>query len=328
MKWLLLLLLACAASSHAKWLSEQQSIMGTEVRVTLWHADSATAAQAMTAAMAAMQRIDQTYSPYISSSALAQINEHAATRAVEVTPEMAMLLERSLHYSELSDGAFDITFASVGWYYDYRNKKQPAAEQKQALLPAINYQYLQFDAAKGTVRFAHPNVRIDLGGIAKGYAVDQAIAALQRFDIAHATVSAGGDSRLLGDKLGRPWLIGIKHPRAQPDNPEHVVLNMPLDNTAVSTSGDYERFFIDQQSGKRVHHIINPKTGDSAQGLMSVTVLGPTALATDALSTTVFVLGVERGLALINRLQGFDCVLIDADGQVHYSDGLAPPSAP
>lgn len=325
MKWLLLLLLVCAGNSHAQWLSEQRAIMGTEVRVTLWHADPAKGAQAMAAAMAAMQRIDQTYSPYISSSALAQVNANAAVQPVEVTPEMAMLLERSLHYSEISDGAFDITFASVGWYYDYRNKKQPALEQKEALLPAINYKLVQFDAATSHVHFAHPNVRIDFGGIAKGYAVDQAIAALQRLGVAHATVSAGGDSRLLGDKLGRPWLIGIKHPRAAPDNPDEVVLNMPLDNVAVSTSGDYERFFIDQQSGKRVHHIINPKTGESAQELMSATVLGPVALATDALSTTVFVLGVERGLALINQLPDYDCVLIDAQGRVHYSEGLAPP---
>lgn len=322
---LLLVLMVYSSNSQAQWLTQVRAIMGTEVTMTLWSEDHAQGQKAITAAMAEMRRIDQTFSPYIETSELAQLNGNAALRAMPVSPELAMLIRRSLHFSELSDGAFDITFASLGWFYDYRQRKQPSAEQKQTLLPAINYRFLQFDPTAPSLRYKHPNVRIDLGGIAKGYAVDRAIAVLQSMGVEHATVSAGGDSRLLGDKLGRPWLIGIKNPRPGAHQPEDVVLTMPLDNVAVSTSGDYERFFIDEQTGTRVHHIINPKTGESADELMSVTVLGPVALDTDALSTTVFVLGVERGLGLINQLDQFDCVLIDRKGHVHYSRGLMEP---
>ena len=301
--------------------------MGTEVTVTLWHDDRVQGQKAIAAAMAEMRRIDHAFSPYIETSELAQINAKAAASVTPVSSELAMLVGRSLHFSELSEGAFDITFASLGWYYDYRQHKQPSVEQKQTLLPAINYRFLQLDPAAPSLHFKHPNVRIDLGGIAKGYAVDRAIALLQEMGVNHATVSAGGDSRLLGDKLGRPWLIGIKNPRPGAHQPENVVLTMPLDNVAVSTSGDYERFFIDEQTGTRVHHIINPKTGESADELMSATVLGPVALDTDALSTTVFVLGVERGLQLINQLDQYDCILIDKRGRVHYSRGLQAPES-
>src|SRR5690606_4700364 len=118
------------------------------------------------------------------------------------------------------------------------------------------------------------------------------------------------------------WLVGIKNPRADPNSKAEPIIYLPLADTAVSTSGDYERYFIDEESGERVHHIINPKTGASANGVISVTVLADKGLDSDPLSTTVFVLGVESGLNLVNGLQGVDCVVIDADGQVHYSAGL------
>ena len=300
--------------------------MGTEVKVTLWASDAEQGQQAINDVMTEMRRIDQTFSPYIETSELARVNQFAAQHPVTVSPELAKLLQRSLYYSDLSQGAFDITFASVGWFYDYRQHQQPTTEQKKQLLSAINYHNLQFDAQKSTLRFSNENVRIDLGGIAKGYAVDRAVEILQKRGIKHATVSAGGDSRLLGDKRGRPWLIGIKNPRPSETQPQDVVLTMPLDDVAVSTSGDYERFFIDEKTGQRVHHIMNPKTGDSARELMSVTILGPQGMDTDALSTTVFVLGTQRGIDLINQLPQFDCVVIAADGKVHYSQGLMPPT--
>src|SRR5690606_39073535 len=121
----------------------------------------------------------------------------------------------------------------------------------------------------------HPDIRIDLGGIAKGYAVDRAAEILRGYGVEHATVSAGGDSRLMGDKNGRPWIVGIKNPRAEDDKDALPVIRLPLTDTAVSTSGDYERYFVDEATGERIHHIINPKTGRSATGVISVTVLGP-----------------------------------------------------
>jgi thiamine biosynthesis lipoprotein len=135
----------------------------------------------------------------------------------------------------------------------------------------------------------------------------------------HASLSAGGDSRVLGDKRGRPWLVGIKNPRA-----DAVAISLPLDNVAVSTSGDYERYFI-ADSGERVHHIINPRTGKSTSGVNSVTIIGPQGFDTDPLSTSVFVMGPEKGLALINKLPGFDAVIITSQGKVLYSQGLENP---
>lgn len=316
-----------APAARGEWLHDQQSIMGTEVSVTLWQENAKAGRAAIAAVMAEMHRIDATYSPYIETSALARVNARAAKAPVDLSLEFSHLVDRSLYYSKLSNGAFDITFASIGWYYDYRAKKQPDGGQQKALLPAVNYRYLQYDRQHHTLAFGHPDVRIDLGGIAKGYAVDQAVGILRRHGITHASVSAGGDSRLLGDRRGRPWLIGIKNPRQKHAEDKTVVLTMPLNDVAVSTSGDYERYFIDERSGERVHHILNPKTGRSASEVISVTVLGPIGMDTDALSTTVFVLGVRQGLKLLEGLPGFDGVIIDAAGKVHYSKGLQPPEA-
>lgn len=321
---LMVLLLLCCTQVRAEWFSETRAIMGTDVRVTLWHDRPEQAQQAIRAVMAEMQRIDDTYSPYREHSDLARINAQAAHQSMPLSPEFVHLVKRSLHFSALSGGAFDITFASLGWHYDYRAGQQPDTDRQQALLPAINYRLLNLDEAQGQLRFGHPDMRIDLGAIAKGYAVDRSIDILQRLGIRHASVSAGGDSRLLGDRMGRPWLIGIKNPRQSSADARDVVLTMPLSDLAISTSGDYERYFMDDQ-GQRVHHILNPRTGRPAEELISVTVLGPVATDTDAVSTAVFVLGVARGLALLNSLPDFDGVLIDKQGVVHYSAGLQTP---
>lgn len=321
---LLVVLLACVSLPlQAKWHGDEQDIMGTKVSVALWLDDDTKAEQAVAAAMAEMRRIDEHFSPYIETSELYRANQLApkasAQKPLVISPELAAIIDKSLYYSRLSDGAFDITFASLARYYDYRNKLSPSEQQREELLPAINYRLIHLDSQRHTVWFGHPKVYIDLGGIAKGYAVDKAIEIVQSFGVKHASVTAGGDSRVIGDKLGRPWLVGIKNPRA-----DAVAITLPLEDVAVSTSGDYERYFINEQ-GERVHHIINPRTGKSTNGVNSVTIIGPLGFDTDPLSTTVFVMGAEKGLALINRLPGFDAVIITSEGKVLYSKGLMPP---
>ena len=308
-------------SAHSEWVSDTQGIMGTEVSVTLWHQDQAKGQHAVSMVMAEMRRIDAALSPYKEDSELSKINRNAYEQSQVLSQELAMLIDKSLFYSKVSNGAFDITFASLAQYYDYREKTQPNTWQREESLPAINYQWLEFDKTARTLKFRHEKVRIDLGGIAKGYAVDQGVAILESLGIEHASVSAGGDSKILGDRRGRPWVIGIKNPRGA-KNSDETVLKLPLADVALSTSGDYERFFIDEQSGQRIHHILNPKTGHSAKEVMSVSVLGDRGADTDPLSTTIFVLGVEDGLALINKVPNFDAVIIDIEGKVHYSDGL------
>ncbi|MCB1646127.1 MAG: FAD:protein FMN transferase [Pseudomonadales bacterium] len=321
---LLALLLPFAAA--ADWYHEEQAIMGTSVSVTLWADSPVTGKQAIAAVMDEMRRVDSTLSSYKPQSDLSYINQHAWDHPVTITPEMVRLLDKSLWYSRLSDGAFDISFASVGQQYDYRTGKQPSDAERKVLQRAIDYRLITLDQQSGTVALGHPDMRIGLGGIAKGYAVDRAIAQLQALGVAHANVSAGGDSRILGDKLGEPWLVGIRNPRAA-DPEKSVAIVIPLADAAISTSGDYERFFFDPDTEERVHHIINPKTGRSASGVTSVSIIGPDGFDTDPLSTTVFIMGVTEGLALIERLADFECVIIDAAGEVHYSTGLQTPAA-
>lgn len=319
------LLAALSSPAQAEWLSLDDEAMGTTVGVELWHADATTARDAAQAVINEMHRVDQAFSPWIENSQLSRLNRRALTNPQPVSPELEYLLERSLFYSHLTGGAFDITFASVGRYYDFRAKQKPSDEVRREVLPAVDYRRILLDKRKHTVSFTHPEVQVDLGGIAKGYAVDQAIKILQEYGVEHASVSAGGDSRVLGDRRGRPWMIGIKKPRSLPGDDEPAIV-LPLQDAAVSTSGDYERYFIDPETGQRVHHILNPRTGQSAEGPVSVTVIGRHGIDTDALSTSVFVLGVVEGLALINGLPGFDCIIVDSQGQVHYSDGLIDPT--
>lgn len=323
MRLLIPLLLLLATSVQAKWYGDTQDVMGTRVSVTFWLEDEAKAAEALVAVMAEMHRIDQHFSPYIASSELSRANQQAvlatAEKPLAISAELTRLIDKSLYYSQLTDGAFDITFASLARYYDYRKKLTPSEAQRAALLPAINYRLIHLDKQHRTLWFEHPQLYIDLGGIAKGYAVDRGIDILRGYGIAHASLSAGGDSRVLGDKRGRPWLVGIKNPRA-----DAVAISLPLDNVSVSTSGDYERYFI-ADNGERVHHIINPRTGKSTSGVNSVTIIGPLGFDTDPLSTSVFVMGPEKGLALINQLPGFDAVIITSQGKVLYSQGLIDP---
>lgn len=312
-------------SSNAAWHYDNQAIMGTQISLSFWHEDEAVATKAISQVMEEMHRIDYALSPYKEDSELSSVNRNAAQMPQTISDELSFLIDKSLFFGNLSGGAFDITFASVGRYYDYRNSKQPDNKQRDKLLEAINYKHVHLDKNKSLLSFSHSHVYIDLGGVAKGYAVDRAANILRVLGVQHATISAGGDSRVIGDKKGKPWMIGIKNPRQNPGESE-TLIRMPLQDVAISTSGDYERFFIDEQTGERVHHILNPKTGTSVKGVVSVTILGNHGVDTDPLSTTVFVLGVEKGLALVNRLPEFDCVIIDSSGKAHYSNGLIDPT--
>jgi thiamine biosynthesis lipoprotein len=193
---------------------------------------------------------------------------------------------------------------------------RPSDEQLAQARQAIGHQHLLLDPLARTLRFAREGMRIDLGGFAKGHAVDNATAILRSHGIANAWVAAGGDSRVIGDRRGRPWTIGVRDPRRAGE----VVAVLPLEDVAISTSGDYERYF--EEGGVRHHHLIDPKTGTSPRSLRSVTILAPDGLTAEALSKSVFVLGVEQGLRLVESLAGVDAVLVDAEGVLHCSSGL------
>jgi thiamine biosynthesis lipoprotein len=304
----------------ADWHKAQRDIMGTRITVELWNDDAMLVQQCMDNVFAEMHRIDELMSPWKEDSELALLNREASSHPVKIGKELFRLIEQSQKISELSGGAFDITFASVGYLYDYREGVRPSDEEIADKIDAINYRHIRLDQKQNTVAFDKEGVRIDLGGIAKGYAVDNGIRLLKECGITNALVSAGGDTRLLGDRGGRPWMTGIQHPRKRPG----VAVVLPLSDAAISTSGDYERFFID--NGERHHHIISPKTGKSVSETISATVIGPESIMTDALSTTLFILGAEKGMALIETLPDFDAIIIDSGGEMHYSKGLLPPT--
>jgi thiamine biosynthesis lipoprotein len=303
----------------AEWHERTEAIMGTRIYVEVWSEDATKGEAGIDAVMADMRRIDMLMSHYKPESQLSQINARAAQEPVQVDPELFDLIKLSTHYSIITEGAFDITYASVGHLYDFPHHVKPTEAQIVAALPGVNWRNMLLDPEHHTVRFEHQGMRIDLGGIGKGYAVDHSIGILQARGFQHALVTAGGDSRIIGDRMGRPWVIGIRNP----DDKDKVVTRIPIVNSAMSTSGDYERFF--DEGGVRYHHIIDPRTGHSASKVRSATILGPTATETDGMSKTAFVLGPEKALEIINRLPRYDAIFVTPEGKILYSNGLAPP---
>ncbi len=309
--------LATSTFAHASWHSKSAGIMGTNIHAEVFHENEEIAKIALNAVMIEMERINQLMSPYIDTSELSKVNASAAITPVKISKELFDLLQLSAEISVLTSGAFDITFASIGYLYDYKTKKRPTQHQINALLNAISYKHVVLDDVELTVYFSHPDVKIDLGGIAKGHAVDTSIEKLKALGIKHALVTAGGDTKLIGDRLGKPWIVGIRDPR----NSDKQAVVIPLENTAMSTSGDYERYF--EEDGVRYHHILSPKTGGSSDEVQSVSIISDESVYNDALSTAVFVMGLEDGLGLIDSLPNYEAIVMDSHRRMHYSKGLA-----
>lgn len=308
--------LSAPVLAQGSWMRREQAIMGTAVSVELWAVDRPRGEAAMAAVMGEMQRIDHAMSPHRADSELACINRDAARLPVPLSEEMFDLIARAIEFSKLSRNAFDITFASAGALYDYRAGIAPDEPALRLAVAAIGWRKLALDPVLRTLRFARPGMRIDLGGFAKGHAVDTSCALLARHGIRHAIVSAGGDSRVIGDRRGRPWSVAIRDPRCA----DGTVALLPLEDVAISTSGDYERYF--ERDGVRHHHLIDPATGRSPSHVRSVTILAPDGLTAEALSKTVFVQGVQAGLRTVESVPGADAVVVDAQGALHFSSGL------
>lgn len=303
----------------AEWYGQAIDLMGTRVSVELWHEDAAVGERLVGQVLDEYRHIDRDMSTYRSDSLLSAVNRSAATGPVPLGEELFGLIGRALELSAASAGAFDISYESIGYLYDFRARQRPDDAQIASGLGAVDYRRILLDPERRTVRFGVPGMRINLGGIAKGYAVERAAGMLRDAGVRHALLNAGGDTRVLGDRRGQPWIVGIRHPRLD----DAVVTRLPLVNEAISTSGDYERFF--EEDGERYHHIINPDTGRPSEGILSATVIGPDATLTDGLSTSAFVLGVQRGIALLETFAGYELVIVDTAGGLYYSSGLTPP---
>jgi thiamine biosynthesis lipoprotein len=317
---LIALLVGAAGPAHAEWVRRiTDGIMGTRITVELWADDTAKGDAAIDAVLDEMRHVDDSMSTYKPTSEVSRVNANAAAAPMPISKELFDLLVTAKQYSVITDGAFDITYASVGYLYDFRKHQRPDEQQIKQALPAVDYRHLQLDARKQTVHFSQPGVRIDLGGIAKGYSVDRGIDVLKSLGFTRAYVSAGGDSRIIGDRFGKPWMVGIRDPRK---GAGEVITRIPLVDAAISTSGDYERFF--EEDGVRYHHIIDPHTGHSASKVRSATIIGQAAVRTDGLSKTAFVLGPDEAMKIYNRIDDIDAIIVKLDGTVIYSKGIEP----
>lgn len=297
-------------------VSENRALMGTEVIIKAVGNDRPKMEQAVEAAFEEISRLEQMMSNFIPSSELSRINQEAGKAPVPVSRELLSVIKKSLYFSDLTGGTFDISFASVGKLWDFRAGIMPTPEAVAKQLPFVNYRKIRLNEKDSTVFLPDSEMEIGLGGIGKGYAVDRAMAVLAKAGIRDAVVMAGGDMLVKGKKGKDLWRVGLR----DPDDKNKILAVLPLEDQAVSTSGDYERFFI--KDGVRYHHIIDTRTGYPARLCRSVTLLARDATTTDGLTKGVFILGPDQGMGLIERIRGVEGIIIDAQGKMHLSSGL------
>jgi len=293
---------------------QSRMIMGTSVEITVSQTDSQRAEEATAAAFREVQRMDRLMSHYRQGSEVSQITRHAGEKETAVSPETLEVIERALYFSRLSGGAFDITIGPVFRLWNFREGKIPEEKSLQENLKKVDYRKIKVDRIKSSVYLEGRGMELDLGAIAKGYAVDRAAAVLRQAGVENFLVSAGGDLTVSGAKgKGMPWSIGIRHPRL----PSELLAQLRPVQAAVATSGDYEKFFL--KGGERYHHILTPATGLPARECQSVTIMAPSAMDADALATSIFVLGPKEGFALLERLPDVHAIIVDRRGSVLLS---------
>ena len=298
--------------------------MGTHLAFAAYTTPAVDAAKtrvAFDAAIAEIKRVEALMTTWKPDSEISKINAAAGKDAVHVSDEVFAIVKESVHASEISEGTFDITFQTLHglWKFDEDLDAHPPKEADvKARLPFLGYKKIQLDEAKRTVRLENAKTQIGLGGIAKGYAVDKAVKVLEQAGLASFFVQAGGDLFARGKKPdGAPWTAGIRDPRG-PDN--KYFARLAISDHAFSTAGDYERSYV--VGGRRYHHIIDPRTGMPATASRSVTIWAPNALLADEIDDAVFILGPEKGLRLVESLDGVGAVIVDAKNNVWVSERL------
>lgn len=295
-------------------------LMGTLVEMKIMAEDVSAAKAAMYEAFIEMSRVEHLLSAHIEESEIARVNAHASQQPVPVSAETFAILERAISFSEKCDGMFDISIGAVSevWGFNEENREiqVPATDTLDSLLTQVDYRAIELNPTDTTVVLAKPGAKLDLGGIAKGYAIDRAAAVLKQLGVKHFMINAGGDIFAGGSKYGDiKWSVGVKHPR----QPDELFAKMEMEDYAVATSGDYERYaMID---GKRYHHILNPQTGYPSRHCQSVTVVAPTAEIADALATYLFVVGYDAYMA--EKPFPIHFMVIEENGQLRVDPVLA-----
>jgi thiamine biosynthesis lipoprotein len=293
--------------------------MGNRFEFTACHCDESLCKESVIAAIQEVRRIEKLMTTYSEDSYTAQINQHAGLVPVIVPEELAQLIVRSKKISQLTDGAFDISYGSIDkdyWNFNTKMESLPDPKTAQAATQLVNYQNILVDETLSTVFLKKKGMRIGFGGIGKGYAADMAKKVMKNMGIENGVVNASGDLTAWGHQAnGRPWTIGIANP-----NFKNKIIGKFEINGSVATSGDYEKYVI--IDGKRYSHTINPVSGMPAEGLKSVTIIAPFAELCDALTTPVIVLGVDEGLHLINQIKGVEAIVIDIDDKMYFTKNI------
>jgi FAD:protein FMN transferase len=294
--------------------------MGTAVHISAWTTDEAATETAFDKAFDEFDRLDGLMSVWKEGSDVLRINDAAGRSPVVVSPEVREVLHASREVSEWTAGKFDVTFAALSglWKFDHDIDGQvPDRSQITPRLPLIDYRALQIDDRAGTASLARAGMKVNLGGIGKGYAIDRAVTILRDARLSDFMVQSGGDLFVAGKRGDRPWRVGIQDPRGAPDT---LFAVLDITDAAFSTSGDYERFFM--RDGHRYHHLLDPDTGEPAPRSRSVSIMAKSATVSDGLSTGVFILGGDEGMALIEKLPDVEGVIVTAENQVLVSSGL------
>jgi FAD:protein FMN transferase len=294
--------------------SGMHEVMGTFARVVAVATDSNTAKRSIEAAFAEIEKVEKLMNYHKSDSEISELNRDGFGRAVKVSKSTYEVLEKSIKFSKLSGGAFDVTVGPLVdlWHSVEEANSTPTDAELQQARSKVGYDKLILDANEMSVRFAVEGMKVDLGGIAKGYALDKAAEAMQKGGAVGGMVDIGGEVRCFGSSPADQniWRIGLQDPAVAKDvmNTSKPLLILRLTDTAVATSGNYHRFVT--IGGKRYSHIVDPESGHSSESLASVTIICPSAIDADALSTAVTVMGKEKGLALIEQMPGVEAILI------------------
>lgn len=305
-------------SAIDKYLTDNSSYgMNTQITHRVFGEN---AQKAINCANAEIIRLENIMSRFIPGSEINAISEFSGIKPVKVCDEVYRVLAYANELSKASDGLFDVTIGPLVdlWNYKHASGVPDEADIRQ-VLPLVSYCDLQLNPCENTAELGARGQSIDLGGIGKGFASERIIEIFKRYDIVSAFTNIGGNVSTLGNKPdGTPWMVGIRHPRQ-----EGCLLGaVPVAGKSVVTSGDYERYFIDRE-GVRRHHILNPDTGYPAEsGLMSVTVVSDRAMSADALSTLIFVAGLEKGTEFIKKSPGTEAVMVDEHQQIYITRGL------
>ena len=294
----------------------RRDLMGTVWKIQLGTTASERTKQAVEAAFEEVARIESVMSEWRPDSPLSAINAAAGKGPVTVPLELRDILQRSVEFSKLTGGAFDVTWKGMGRLWRFNDSfAVPSDEEIRTALTRVDYRQIVFEGDR--VGLTKPGMAIGLGGIAKGYAVDRAAAVLREFGYRDFLVDGGGDVLVSGQRSGGSWRLGIRDPRG---GREDLIAVLKLTSGAVASSGDYERFR--EVDGVRYHHIIDPRTGRPAGGCRAVSVLAPTAEEADALATALFVLGPEKGLEVAERREGTEVMIVDGQGRLRMTPGF------